>query len=69
MYVCVCHAVTDSDIKNAVDNGARTMRDLGQDLRVGTNCGRCANYARELLGVDSNTTESLGRVALMATTG
>ncbi|MEW6611747.1 MAG: (2Fe-2S)-binding protein [Pseudomonadota bacterium] len=49
MYVCLCHAVTDRDIKQAVENGACTMRHLRDELKVATQCGRCAQCAKGCL--------------------
>lgn len=49
MYICVCQAVTDSDIQQAVKNGARTLKDLRRDLKVGIECGLCAEAARKCL--------------------
>ncbi|EAZ99643.1 MULTISPECIES: bacterioferritin-associated ferredoxin [unclassified Marinobacter] len=49
MYVCLCHGVTDRDIRAAADNGVTSMRQLGKELGVGTQCGRCAQTAREIL--------------------
>ena len=49
MYVCVCHAVTDSQVRQAVHQGATMMRDLRQQLGVASECGRCACCARDIL--------------------
>lgn len=49
MFVCLCHAVTDKDIKRAVENGACTMRDLRNELQVATQCGRCGQCAKSCL--------------------
>jgi bacterioferritin-associated ferredoxin len=49
MYVCVCHAVTDRQIREAAEGGARTLKDLRRDLGVTRDCGRCASCARECL--------------------
>ncbi|MBI2779988.1 MAG: (2Fe-2S)-binding protein [Gammaproteobacteria bacterium] len=49
MYICLCHAVTESDIHHAVAQGACTLRDLRSDLKVATQCGRCATCARTCL--------------------
>lgn len=49
MYVCICNAVTDRDIVQAVHNGAQTMRQLRLDLGVAAECGRCASCARDCL--------------------
>lgn len=49
MYVCVCNAVTDRDIGNAVAGGCCTMKHLHEQLGVGSCCGRCTRCAREVL--------------------
>lgn len=48
MYVCLCHAVTDRDIRAAVCNGAARMADLARELGVATQCGSCACQANQL---------------------
>ena len=42
MYVCLCKAVTDKQIKIAIDEGARTVHDLHSELGVASQCGFCA---------------------------
>lgn len=49
MYVCVCRAVTDGQIREAAQSGARTLQDLRRDLGVTSDCGRCASCAHECL--------------------
>ncbi len=49
MYICICHAVTDREIKHAAKSGATSLDDLRKALNVATNCGRCSGCARELL--------------------
>lgn len=49
MYVCVCKAVTDRQIREAAHNGARNLRDLRRELGVTEDCGRCAGCARACL--------------------
>jgi len=49
MYVCVCNAVTDHEIRGAVNLGARTLDDLSATLGVATCCGRCTDCARRVL--------------------
>lgn len=49
MYVCLCNAVTDSDIRKAVDDGARNMRQLGKLTNCSTACGCCTQMASEIL--------------------
>ena len=49
MYVCICHAVTDRQIRACIDDGATSMRELRAELKVGTQCGKCACDVRALL--------------------
>ena len=49
MYVCICKAVTDRQIREAAQGGARTLADLRRELGVSLDCGRCASCARECL--------------------
>ena len=49
MFVCICNAVTESQIRQAVDEGAVTMADLKQRLAVASCCGCCAEQADEVL--------------------
>jgi len=49
MYVCICNAVTESDIRDAVDNGVRNMKQLSQSTRCATTCGSCKELAVETL--------------------
>ena len=49
MYVCICNAVTDSAIRAAVSEGARSLRDLSAQTGCSTQCGRCVQVAREVM--------------------
>ncbi|MBT8070014.1 MAG: (2Fe-2S)-binding protein [Xanthomonadales bacterium] len=49
MYVCVCNAVTDSHIRNAVDDGVRTFKQLSRTTGCGSTCGSCRETAIEVL--------------------
>lgn len=49
MYVCICHAVTDNEVRHKVQNGASSMKDLRSTLNVGTSCGRCTMCVKDVL--------------------
>jgi bacterioferritin-associated ferredoxin len=49
MYVCICAAVSDRQIKQAVREGACSVDQLGACLGVGTVCGCCREMAQEIL--------------------
>ena len=46
MIVCVCHRVSDRHIAGAVREGCSSFEELQDELRVGTGCGACRDYAR-----------------------
>ncbi len=48
MYVCVCKAVTDTDIRGAVEDGTTSMRGLRERLGCSGQCGKCVGEVRKL---------------------
>jgi bacterioferritin-associated ferredoxin len=57
MYICVCKGVTDRQVKQAIDNGACTRRQLYKCTGAGDVCGKCAPHLRQML--DENRQSSL----------
>ena len=49
MYICLCNAITERQIIQAAEGGARTAHDLANGLGVGLGCGRCTSCAKDLL--------------------
>ena len=49
MYVCICNAVTDKDIRKAAKAGMTSLAALQEELGVAINCGSCADDASEIL--------------------
>jgi bacterioferritin-associated ferredoxin len=49
MYVCICHGVTDHDIRRAAADGVGSLTELTMRTGVASNCGSCADLAREIL--------------------
>lgn len=50
MIVCVCKAVSDRHIRQALKDGvAETFDDLQIDLGVATCCGKCEDAARAVV--------------------
>jgi bacterioferritin-associated ferredoxin len=49
MYVCVCNAVSDREIREAVDRGARSLYEVQCELPVGSCCGRCEDTANKVV--------------------
>lgn len=49
MYICICNAVTQREIRGAVELGCRSIADLQRDLGVANCCGKCLPDAHEVL--------------------
>ena len=49
MYVCVCNAITDKQIRRAARNGVSTLYELRGTLGVAAGCGSCARTAEDIL--------------------
>ncbi|WP_269533440.1 bacterioferritin-associated ferredoxin [Chitinimonas sp. BJYL2] len=49
MYICICNAVTDKQIRQAVQSGCGSMRELRLELGVAGCCGKCAPDAKAIL--------------------
>jgi bacterioferritin-associated ferredoxin len=49
MYVCVCHGVTDREIRRAADEGCRDFHELTMRTGCGGSCGSCKDTAIELM--------------------
>lgn len=49
MYVCLCHAISDRQIREVVDRGAESLNDVQAHLPVASCCGACEDSAREVI--------------------
>ncbi|MCH7822394.1 MAG: (2Fe-2S)-binding protein [Proteobacteria bacterium] len=49
MYVCICNAITDKQIRQAADAGVRDLWQLQAELGVASNCGACKEQATAIL--------------------
>lgn len=49
MFVCICNAVTDQQIADAVKAGARNIEDVQESLMVSTGCGTCRQTAEAVI--------------------
>jgi bacterioferritin-associated ferredoxin len=64
MYVCLCHSVTDRDIRAAVADGVASMAELGRRTGCSTNCGSCAEFAEQTLRAALRTQDRASALAL-----
>ncbi|SDS50977.1 bacterioferritin-associated ferredoxin [Halopseudomonas litoralis] len=49
MYVCLCKGITDTQIRDAVTDGACSMRDLRERLDVANQCGKCGRDCKSII--------------------
>jgi len=49
MYVCICAAVTDKQIRQAVRFGVEDLWGLQRELGVAVGCGSCKEMASDIL--------------------
>jgi bacterioferritin-associated ferredoxin len=49
MYICVCHAISDRQIREVVNRGAASLDEVQVHLPVASCCGRCEDSAREVI--------------------
>lgn len=49
MYVCVCKAVTESQVRQAIKEGCCNRARLRRELGVGTVCGKCTPMVKRML--------------------
>ena len=61
MYVCLCTAVTDTEIREAANSGAQDVDGLGDSLGVGTCCGSCRETAQAI--IDEHLTNTVSYAA------
>ena len=49
MYVCVCNAYRDTEIRALAQAGVRCAKKAYQELGNGPRCGRCLSFAQGLI--------------------
>ena len=62
MYVCVCNAITDKQIRKAAKSGARDLWDLQRQLGVASGCGSCKETASAILRESRQRKQARGPV-------
>jgi bacterioferritin-associated ferredoxin len=52
MFVCMCLAVTEAEIRGCISDGARTVEDVAELSLACTGCGGCRETIREMLAAN-----------------
>ena len=61
MYVCLCRAVTDTEIREAANGGTHDLDGLSDALGVGACCGSCRETVQAI--VDEHLAEAVAYAA------
>jgi bacterioferritin-associated ferredoxin len=56
MFVCHCRAVTDGEIREAIQAGACDLDEVGRTCGAGITCGGCCPLIQELLAEHAQRT-------------
>jgi len=54
MYVCICQAVTEAEVRGCIAAGACTVKDVVTRSAAGTGCGTCVGKIVALLGAHAD---------------
>jgi bacterioferritin-associated ferredoxin len=49
MIICVCKRVNSAQIQKAMDDGVTEVSELSERLGLGTGCGRCVEFTKQML--------------------
>ncbi len=49
VYICLCKGITDKQIKQCVNNGATSFKQVRRELGVATQCCKCVPEARAIV--------------------
>jgi bacterioferritin-associated ferredoxin len=63
MFVCICAAVPDSEIRSCVARGASTVEEVGDACGAGTGCGSCHDRIDAFLLASRDQLAGLQRTA------
>lgn len=57
MYVCLCNAFTDKQVKQVLIGGARSPAEVYRRLGCAPQCGKCVPCVRQMVKERSDTAE------------
>ncbi|MFQ5548351.1 MAG: bacterioferritin-associated ferredoxin [Woeseia sp.] len=67
MYVCLCNAVTDKQIRRAAARGVDNLYELREHLGVASSCGSCTDHARSILSESGGSSHARPSMVCPAT--
>lgn len=58
MYVCLCRGITDSQVRQAVADGASSVREVNSLLGTAMECGKCGMATRQIVNQELSAQQS-----------
>jgi len=56
MYVCLCHGISEKKLRKVMlDNSITDMRGVKRCTALGSQCGKCVKYAKEIVNETSQS--------------
>jgi bacterioferritin-associated ferredoxin len=49
VYICLCNAVTEGQVRECAQGGTCSLDELAKTLGIGAGCGRCRECAAQVL--------------------
>lgn len=49
MYICICNQVTETQLRDEIERGATTVRQLREAVGVTNQCGKCGNCVKSCI--------------------
>ena len=66
MYVCGCRAVTDREVHEAVQDGARSAAEVADRCGAGSRCGNCIDLVLAVVEASRPVSERLVPMPVLA---
>ena len=60
MIICICKAIGERTLREAIRAGARSVDDLAHATGASTDCGTCAEHLTEILAEELSFPERSG---------
>ena len=57
MFVCLCHGVSDKKIKQLVEGGMSSVKQIQQTCKAGSDCGQCLAQVKDFISEASKSKE------------
>ncbi|QEM83225.1 (2Fe-2S)-binding protein [Halomonas binhaiensis] len=49
MYVCLCKGISDRHLRQSVEDGSHSWRQVQRETGCGTQCGKCACVGKQIV--------------------